>query len=797
LIPFGEYVDFFDFEFLKIPNRGQLSSSACGQRTMRILSALFGLLCLACYPAYAQPEASHWFFGNGVHLNFTAAGPELQAPAALDASGLYQPSCISNSAGNPVLYTDGSAVYNSLGLIVLNGTFSPAATENLLVPDPGNTNRYYLFQSGETGLRYSIVDMTLNGGQGGINDNEKNISLNSQNCQLGCAGHATENSIWIVAGHNNNGLGDDVTLLTYSLTSSGVTLTDTFQQYYLYGGWFSTLDDMRVSYDCQKISLVFKGHYLVLARLNNTTGEVYDAFSTAMDLFNSFVALDMIEFSPNSEYLWSLGDNATLTRYALSNWTPDGVQSSSQLLTSLSGIDDIRIGPDGSLYLNRSLQNTIDRVLNPDAPISEVILESSFLPVPSGLTGKFPNIAWLSCMPPTLMASIQHEGECLDDNTSFSYFATYVPDSVLWDFGDPVSGADNFSTLAAPEHNYTAAGLFNVALLLWINGEADTLNQEVVIYETPQVDLGPDLALCAGNNAVLSTGLTGMTQVWNTGAQGPSITVSQSGIYLVVAGEASCVNSDTINVTVIPELLLFLIEPPAQCEPGPVQLNGVIGFADTFVWNTGETTPSITVTEAGTYSITASNSCFTDSISADVVYADLPEDILGGNRLACAGDTITISSLFNAGTYDWSTGTTGPFLEVTEGGTYSVILNYLGCLRSDEIEVEFVDYVPIDEISMPNVFTPNSDSRNTTFRPFLPTSPEQDLCELSVLDVDLSVYNRWGGMLTEEGDCEWRGTFDNEDLPEGTYYYIVSLKSVCRDQGGERRIDGHFTLLRD
>ncbi|MFN9799302.1 MAG: hypothetical protein ACK54P_04725, partial [Bacteroidota bacterium] len=142
-------------------------------------------------------------------------------------------------------------------------------------------------------------DMTLNGGQGGINDNEKNISLNSQNCQLGCAGHATENSIWIVAGHNNNGLGDDVTLLTYSLTSSGVTLTDTFQQYYLYGGWFSTLDDMRVSYDCQKISLVFKGHYLVLARLNNTTGEVYDAFSTAMDLFNSFVALDMIEFSPN------------------------------------------------------------------------------------------------------------------------------------------------------------------------------------------------------------------------------------------------------------------------------------------------------------------------------------------------------------------------------------------------------------------------------------------------------------------------------------------------------------------
>jgi gliding motility-associated-like protein len=203
------------------------------------------------------------------------------------------------------------------------------------------------------------------------------------------------------------------------------------------------------------------------------------------------------------------------------------------------------------------------------------------------------------------------------------------------------------------------------------------------------------------------------------------------------------------------------------------------------------------VTEAGTYTLSAFNSCFSDSVSANVIFADFPENILGDDRIGCAGDSLLLTGLVPGGDYIWSTGQSGSSIFVTESGTYSVTLNFFGCLRSDEVEVDLVDFVPVDEIIMPNIFTPNGDARNTTFRPFLPSAPEQDLCELSVLDVDLSVYNRWGGLLNEEGDCEWRGMFNNNDLPEGTYYFIVNLKSVCRDQGGERRIDGHFTLLRD
>lgn len=750
--------------------------------------------------SWAQPELINWFFGDGIQVTFNGSGPVLGPTASLNASGLNQPACISDDNGNPVLYTDGAGVYNAAGDLIQNGNFTQAS-ENMFVPDPGNPDRYYLFQSGNSGLTYSIVTMSLNGGQGGINDNEKNISLNSQNCQLACAGHATDNAFWLVAAHNNNGNGDDVVVITYAITSSGVTQNTTFSQYYLYGGWFGALDDMRLSPDCAKIGLVFKGHYLVMMRLNNTTGTIFDAFTQAMDLNNSFTSEDYIEFSPNSEFLWSLGDYSGVSRYSLAVWTPTSMSTSEEILVPLvwngSDYTDIRLGPDGHLYLNRGNDNAMDRISNPDAPFADLAIESDVLVAPSGFTNKFPNLPNLSCLPPSLALTIQHEFECLGDSTQFSFFSTSAPDSLLWNFGDPASGVLNTSQEEEPFHIFSATGTFTVTLTLWLNGEAQEITHDLTIYQTPEFDLGPDQEICQGESVTFDTELFGFDHEWNTGATATSITVSTNGEYAVEVRSGSCLRSDTANVTVIPQLFLSLIEPPAECENDPVQLNGVIGFSDGFSWSTGETTPSITVTESGTYTLSAFNSCFSGSVSATVTFVDIPENLLGADRVGCAGDSVLLSGLFPDGSYLWNTGQSGSSIYVTESGTYSVTLNYLGCLRSDEVEVELVDYVPVDEIIMPNIFTPNGDSQNTSFRPFLPASPEQALCGLSVLDVDLSVYNRWGGMLTEEGDCEWRGTFNNEDLPEGTYYYIVTLKSVCRDQGGERRIDGHFTLLRD
>jgi len=654
-------------------------------------------------------------------------------------------------------------------------------------------------------LTYSIVKIPLNGGQGGINDNEKNIELGfyiTQNCQLICTGHATENAYWLVAAYSiPYGFIDGITVVTFEINSNGVTenfnFTNPYEDSYTYG----PLDDMRVSPDCGKIGLVYKAHFIVLMRLNNETGEIFDAFPQALDLENSFITEDYIEFSPSSEYLWSLSDNSGVSRFSLDVWDPNSMYDSQEIM--LPGFwfggdySDIRLGPDGHLYLNKENDNAMDRISNPDEPLTSLFIEPDVLVTQSGFTNRFPNLPNLSCLPPSLTHSILHEFECIGDATQFTFFSTFVPDSLLWNFGDPASGVLNSSQDEEPFHIFSTTGTFTVTLTLWLNGEAQEATKNVIIFQTPEFELGPDQEICQGESITLDTQLSGFAHEWNTGASTTFIDVTTNGEYTVEVRNGSCLRSDTVNVAIVPQLFLSLTEPPAECEDDPVQLNGVIDFSDGFFWNNGETTPSITVTESGTYTLSAFNSCFSDSVSATVTYANLPENLLGNDRLECSTDSLMINALFLDGNYLWSTGQSGPSIYITESGTYSVTLNYLGCVRFDEVEIELVDYVPLNDIVMPNVFTPNGDSENASFRPFLPENPNQDLCELAMLDVDLSVYNRWGGMLTKEGDCEWRGTFNSDALPEGTYYYILTLRSACSEKIGERRIDGHFSLLRD
>jgi gliding motility-associated-like protein len=81
------------------------------------------------------------------------------------------------------------------------------------------------------------------------------------------------------------------------------------------------------------------------------------------------------------------------------------------------------------------------------------------------------------------------------------------------------------------------------------------------------------------------------------------------------------------------------------------------------------------------------------------------------------------------------------------------------------------------EIDIPNVFSPNGDGENETF---------------SILDIGyypnrLTIFNRWGMPVYETSN--YRNQWTGEDVPDGTYYYVLVL-----DDG--REFTGHVTLLR-
>ncbi|MDH7447664.1 T9SS type A sorting domain-containing protein [Aquimarina sp. 2201CG14-23] len=119
----------------------------------------------------------------------------------------------------------------------------------------------------------------------------------------------------------------------------------------------------------------------------------------------------------------------------------------------------------------------------------------------------------------------------------------------------------------------------------------------------------------------------------------------------------------------------------------------------TFLWSTGETTESITVSpeEDTDYSVTVTNcnGCSaTDEVKVSVKSAAVE---LGDDQNICLGETVTLRAR-GEGTFVWSTGETTESITVTptETTTYTITVTNGSCEASDSITVVVNDPVVVD-----------------------------------------------------------------------------------------------------
>lgn len=200
-----------------------------------------------------------------------------------------------------------------------------------------------------------------------------------------------------------------------------------------------------------------------------------------------------------------------------------------------------------------------------------------------------------------------------------------------------------------------------------------TLQDEVLITirELPDVDLGEDVAVCEGGEAIFDAGAGFASYLWSNGASGASITVSEPGAYWVeVANEYGCSGRDTVEFSEYPLPAVALGGDKNFCEGTSVMLDAGTGFSS-YAWNTGAETYYINVNQPGEYwvLITDENGC-TDSDTIVLTMDPLP---LAGN--VTTGPTsvdnfleplsyFTCSEGMHAGAYEWK-------LEPAEAGIIS------------------------------------------------------------------------------------------------------------------------------
>ncbi len=92
-------------------------------------------------------------------------------------------------------------------------------------------------------------------------------------------------------------------------------------------------------------------------------------------------------------------------------------------------------------------------------------------------------------------------------------------------------------------------------------------------------------------------------------------------------------------------------------------------------------------------------------------------------------------------------------------------------------------------VSLPNIFTPNSDGINDDWTPLI---NYKNLLK----DIEITIYNRWGNKVfaTTEKDAGWNGnSLTGQPCAEGTYYYLVKYTNSDNKAFSQK---GFLTLTR-
>ncbi len=242
---------------------------------------LFSSLLLIFNFLLSQNEGNIWYFGGNAGLDFNSG-----SPVALTNSHLFADegcATMSDNAGNLLFYTRGDTVWNSNHQFMPNGTDLMGCWSSsqgvIILPLPGLAGFYYIFtvDCGENslinGLRYSVVQMSLNAGLGDITvKNMPLVPLVTE--KITAVKHANGSDYWIITHEYNTN-----TFFVHLLDNNGIDITpQTFSIGSVHGippPYTGSSGAMNASHDGKKLAVVNPASNVIdLFDFDNSTGAI-------------------------------------------------------------------------------------------------------------------------------------------------------------------------------------------------------------------------------------------------------------------------------------------------------------------------------------------------------------------------------------------------------------------------------------------------------------------------------------------------------------------------------------------
>ncbi len=305
------------------------------------------------------------------------------------------------------------------------------------------------------------------------------------------------------------------------------------------------------------------------------------------------------------------------------------------------------------------------------------------------------------------------------DCSSSQYINTTVnliSGSCSWDFGDPASGASNFSTDDNPQHSFSRAGFYVV--LLQANTFAESDCWFARIDTVPIVANFDVVTACAGAptqfldlTTFLPAPYAEVTSYdWDFGDPGsgpnnsstdaePDHVYAVSGNYtvtLTATNQDGCTSSVTKTIEVYAPPVISFPQPALTCEGTPLEFSAVLSTdVVDMEWDFGDPASGEANTAVsentfhefvvpGNYlvTLTAWNVYGCETIYNNTVTID-PNPLNGGINYTtpiCEGVQTTLAAPPGGISWEWSTGATSESIQTSEAGVYTVtIVDVMGC----------------------------------------------------------------------------------------------------------------------
>ena len=358
----------------------------------------------------------------------------------------------------------------------------------------------------------------------------------------------------------------------------------------------------------------------------------------------------------------------------------------------------------------------------------------------------------VNCITPTV--TLNASGSTFPANSTILWTATGG--------GTIVSGANTLTPVVSTGGNYTLT-ITNTTGLLCSKQTLITVIQNTTL---PIISVTtPKTTICAGESIVLTaTGaqtytFTGLPGTANTQTVSPTTTTTYT---VTGVGANGCQgNTATITINVVPAIVSTLTDIQF-CKGLSGVLDAGAGPNYTYLWNTGETTQTITVNTDGVYNVTINNGVCSKTYSATVNYTPVPvidEVIYDKTTLTINIKQPVPANLeysINGGT-NWQV--SNIFTNVVPNVNYVILVRVKGelCYSSTEYYAFFVT----------NVITPNADGIND-YVDFTGVSQFKNFSAI--------IFDRYGKEVFRATPNKpiWNGNYIKLNMPTASYWYQVS-----------------------